>query len=40
MPQKRAKKLVLVLETSMLVTEDSKKAIPVNIKDLKQIICI
>ena len=37
---KRAKKLVLVMTISMLVTEDSKELILINVKDLKQVTCI
>lgn len=40
MSGKKAKKLVLILVTSISVTEHSKKAILVNAKDLKQMICI
>ena len=35
-----AKKLVFVLTTSTLVTEDSEKAILIGAKELKQVTCI
>ena len=40
MPQKRAKKLASVSTTSTLVTENSKEAILVSVKELKQVTCI
>ena len=40
MSQNGAKKLVLVLTTFTIVTEDSEDAILVNTKELKQVTCI
>ena len=40
MSQKKLKKLVLVLATSTLVTEDSKKAILISAKGLEQVTYI
>ena len=40
MPRERAKKLASVLTTSTLVTEDSKEAILVSVKELERVTCI
>ena len=40
MSQEETKKVVLVLTTSMLVTEDSEEAILVSAKELEYVTCI
>ena len=40
MPREGAKKVALVSTTFTLVTEDSKEAILISVKELKQVTCI
>ena len=40
MSREKAKKLALVLTTSMLMTEDSEVAILVRVNELEQVTCI